>query len=316
MNLVIYHAHCLDGLTSAAIAFGALQTSGVVCLPMNYCKTDEEYCNKLNDVIAESGVVLGDTTLFLVDYSIPPSVLLGYCDLFYEIKIMDHHDSAIRRWDQAKDLPPNLSLIFKPKQSGAGITWEYFKDSLDTVVGYNDGVYEQLAKITTLVEDRDLWKFEHGDLTRNVCGALHLYLNDKPNEFLQRISNMSMETMASMGAAIRMYQNAIIAVMLHKAEDHVLIDKHGNKLALYTNIPVPLVSEFAEQLRVKLPEIQYVVIAHSTPGLDSDKIKVDFRGGNGVFKVNVLAEQFGGGGHPGSAGCYVESFDKLIDGIF
>lgn len=126
--LVIYHGACLDGFTSAWVAWRYLVSQGV----------DAEFHpaifgGELPDV--------ADKIVYMLDFSASRAAIADIHRLAKRFVILDHHKSAEA---ELEGLP---YAHFNMKKSGAGMTWDYFfpDDSRPWLVDY--------------VEDRDLWKF-------------------------------------------------------------------------------------------------------------------------------------------------------------
>jgi len=127
--LVIYHGACIDGFTSAWVAWRYLVSQGV----------DAEFFpaifgGELPDV--------ADRIVYMLDFSAPRDVIVDMHRLAKRFTVLDHHKTAEA---DLKDLP---FAKFDMKKSGAGMTWDHFfpEDTRPWLVDY--------------VEDRDLWKFK------------------------------------------------------------------------------------------------------------------------------------------------------------
>ncbi len=147
-TLVIYHADCLDGLGAAWSAFCKLGNQ-VRYIPARYGDDIPDF---------EPGA-----TLYILDYSYSPQLLVDASAKAGRIILIDHHMTAMEQCDSFFKLQPppeNLSINFDMSRSGCVLAWQYFFHDLKP------------PKILLHIEDRDLWRFKL-DGTREITTALY-----------------------------------------------------------------------------------------------------------------------------------------------
>ena len=88
MIVIGYHKDCVDGYAAAWVTYKYLTenetNSEIVLLPLEYHKVPLNELEKAD-------------TLYLVDFSIPPSIL-EELELIVNVTIIDHHKTAIEQY--------------------------------------------------------------------------------------------------------------------------------------------------------------------------------------------------------------------------
>lgn len=130
--LVIYHHPCLDGFTSAYIAWKEFGDAADY-LPQGYADAPE-----IPDV--------DDRFVYILDFAYPAKLMREIAERAAIVIVLDHHKSA-----EADLLPLFEEGViegeFDMERSGAGITWDFFHPGEDRPAFIN------------YVEDRDLWRY-------------------------------------------------------------------------------------------------------------------------------------------------------------
>lgn len=131
--LVIYHYPCLDGFTSAYVAWKEFGNAADY-LPQTY---------------AEKPVIpdVDDRFVYILDFAYPAAIMREIAERAAIVIVLDHHKSA-----EADLLPLFEEGIiegeFDMERSGAGITWDFFHPG------------EKRPEFIDYVEDNDLWKHD------------------------------------------------------------------------------------------------------------------------------------------------------------
>ena len=144
---VLYHANCYDGF-GAAWAAWKLLSNNAIYIPVSYGNPPPE--------------IAPDSTVYLLDFSYPPEVLLSLANRVYHLTILDHHKTAqqdladlgrpAHRFDVEVN-PPGLYVKFDMEESGASLSWEYFYEQ-------NSLVYKRVPSLIEYIKDRDLSRFD------------------------------------------------------------------------------------------------------------------------------------------------------------
>lgn len=280
--IVIYHGRCPDGWTARLAAeayFKSQKYIDIIYYEGNYSDIfDVNLCQ--------------DRTVYLVDFSFPPEILLKIKELCSSLIIIDHHVSAhvnimkyvkeslAGDWSKLYD-----EYIYDIDRSGAGLTWEYFHGKVPMLAQY--------------IEDRDIHTFKLKD-TASICA----YLNSIPYDvdiWLKEInffeSPTYLEKITATGAAL----NALIVQntqMILRNAYKVNFCGH-NTYAVNTSILQSHVANYMyENMNVEFG------IAYFT--LDGENIIVSLRSAKDGFNCLELAEKFGGGGHRAACGFMIK----------
>lgn len=156
--LVLYHRGCADGVTAAWMVRRAFDGSAACeCVGVQY-----------GDEVPD---LAGRTNVFVVDFAWPLAVLEAARARVADpprIVVLDHHESAIEAWPRAllapaeapkmkgclvsEDVNAEVFAIFATKMSGAGVTWALLA---------NDG--DPLPDAIAYVQDWDLWRLQLPD---------------------------------------------------------------------------------------------------------------------------------------------------------
>lgn len=144
--LCFYHANCVDGFFSALAVYLAKGSENTVFIPVhlnrddtyeNIIKTKEQYKN-----VAE---------IYFVDVIGPEDSCIKIAEAYPNapVIILDHHLTSMK-YLSGQILPPNLEIKMDIEHSGAILCYNYFKINNEALRFYFE-----------LVEDYDLWKFNH-----------------------------------------------------------------------------------------------------------------------------------------------------------
>ncbi len=289
--LIAYHAHCIDGWTSAVIAYYGLKKEAdkdyiVDLLPMQY---NAESYKKLEEKVA-SGKYLAT---YVLDFSIPVSSVYAI-DKYTMLVILDHHKTAFHKYiGESYKVEPDsyeqmwiqgTEILLDNSRSGAAITFGYFFPN------------EVLPKLVQYVQDYDLWQFKLGKAAK----AMNHYLRSLDKNLLLWSNLMHrLETPKGLiealekGTRLKEVHDKKVTEVAAKAEPFQLISRTG----LIVECDVRLISDVGHTLATKSGTfgLMYTVLP------EENKIKFSLRSNPG-FDVSSLASAFGGGGHTNAAG--------------
>lgn len=153
-NIVIYHADCADGFTSAYL-FWRYMDADATYIPMHYpCKEIEGVDNTTN--------------VWFLDFSASYKQTKELCSKAANVYVLDHHKTARDTMvSLLEDGIENLQVMFDMERSGCHIVWDYVKNNVHPISsltnmqqGLNQTPPTELVKY---VEDRDLWKWKLED---------------------------------------------------------------------------------------------------------------------------------------------------------
>jgi len=273
--LIIYHYPCLDGFTSAYIAWREFGYEGAEYVPGSYSEQAE-----IPDV--------DDRIVYILDFSYPADVMREIARRAETVIVLDHHKSA------EADLLPLLEegIIegeFDMDRSGAGMTWDFFN------------VDEPRIPFINYVEDRDIWRKELPDCEEiNLAMFSYEYTFENWDTFCG-----SIDWLKDQGKAIH---------RKHMKDIHELIEqKMLLTIGGYENIPTVNAnyffgSDLAAILAVDEPFGAYFWLNAKGEfcfGLRSNADDPK------AADVSLIATAYGGGGHKHAAGFRVDSLSDL-----
>lgn len=277
--LVIYHANCMDGFTSAYIfsESRAKVYDEVEYLPWAYGTARP----------VESEKFLGKD-VYILDFSFSRFHTRAFCSLANNVTIIDHHKTAQEDLGNWEDKPDNLHIIFDMGKSGAGLTWDVFNGQ------------EPRPNLVNYVEDRDLWKFA---LARSK--DVNAYIALKPKNFAaykeldDEVQDMLGECVEIGGALNEYHQQICESIASDLTRPCVFTVDGGRFEGLIANCPGQFASEVGNILAKRSGQFG------ATSYTDSEgNLRVSLRS-IGDFDVSLLAKLYGGGGHKNAAGFVV-----------
>lgn len=130
VEIIVYHAHCIDGLTSAAIAYDFAIANGLhyEYIPMR--------AGEIPDIVLSTtnkNILFVDVSPKKLEYDI---IQKNNC----HVLILDHHITAEKELEDVD----NDNKIFNMKLSGASLAFAYFK------------IDNKIERFISYVQDKDL----------------------------------------------------------------------------------------------------------------------------------------------------------------
>lgn len=264
-DIVIYHGNCYDGFTAAWVA--KRHSPDATFVAAQYGDAPPNVAGK---------------RVLVVDFSYPRDVLLGLRSVAECVIVLDHHKTA-----QA-DLEGLPDVVFDMERSGAGITWDVLFPG------------QPRPWLVKHVEDRDLWRFALLG-TREIHAALTLV----PFDFAQwsYVAVSPIEELRYKGEIVRRYVELTAEKLALRSRIVSLIHPDHAPAPLCrvraVNVPVELVSETAEVLKLHEPHLP--ILGWSWDG-ERCNYYCSLRSRTDGPDVSAIARIYGGGGHQHAAG--------------
>lgn len=300
---VIYHAKCNDGVTAAAIALTRFEVQN----PDSGEDVGVFACNYGYDFPKE--IPLGCHEVYIVDFSFPPDVMMEVADRMPSTQfwILDHHASAIEKYDDYV-MPANVHLKFAtgPGVSGASIAWDFF---------FPDA--EWVPDLVLDVADRDTWVFSRPNTKAIHQALLSMGENRKPEYVMdyflcsQQERGEKYSELVSVGGQLLNAYNAALKEIHGSAfyRQFKTMGPYKDLQVCLVNCPYQYISDMAEYVRQNddrwTEDMLFIGFVVRKNG-----VSLSFRSETGIAKP--VAESYGGGGHPDSAGANV-TYGTLID---
>jgi len=287
-DICIYHGNCDDGFGAAWVvhkAFGGDVEfyAGVYgkeppnVESKNVLMVDFSYKRPVIDAMIQSGQPQAMTVLILDHHKTAAADLAG-------IKYPEeNYDPATWRnkWEGAMEWP--VRAVFDMERSGAQIAWDYFFEG------------EPRPEMIDLIGDRDLWRFQYGDRTKQFSAALRTY--PQTFEAWDKIARYP-EGLIDEGKGILRSHNANIAKFL---ADAYVGDIAGHRVPI-VNVPYHYASDTAHALLQAHPEAPFTACWFRR---GDGMVQYSLRSEDSRLDVSEIAKTFGGGGHRNAAGYQV-----------
>lgn len=282
MIYVLYHANCYDGFGAAWAAWRKLGGEDVTYEAVNYgdpwpCDADNLY----DDV-------------YILDFSWPRDVLLDWkkeqagLNGLGRLVVLDHHKTA------KADLEGLPFATFDLEKSGAVLAWEHFHPG------------QPVPLMLQYIQDRDLWQFklpssrEVSAWMRSHRWDFHVWSALSNIYFGERDGVLGVNPVVLAGGdAILRFQARQVEIM---ADNAVEITLGGHKV--HAANATCFFSEVGEEICKRHPDEPFA-------GYWLDRADGKRQWGlrsRGGFDCTTVAKQYGGGGHPGSAGFTTGTF--------
>lgn len=287
--LVIYHDNCVDGF-GAAFAAWLKFGDRADYLPLQYNKTLEHYGDAIGDVI--------DTTVYILDFSLPKVIMEELFNRAEKVVWLDHHKTAFEMWCFGEYkywaiIKPREVIILNNDKSGAMLAWEHFHPD------------EKVPMFIQHIDDYDRWQFKMPD-TKKFNIALKSYTPwsfDLWEHLFSCQDILSYEKMISEGEAILRAHNQNVQATVKNATTNcnincVLYDTPRNGFA--ANCPPHLASDVGHTLANMSGTFGLVWY------INKDGQCICSLRSNGDYDVSAIAKSFGGGGHKNAAGFTID----------
>lgn len=273
--LIIYHYPCLDGFTSAYVAWRKFDYDGADYEPGSYSDQAE-----IPDV--------DDRLVYILDFSYPAETMREIAKRANKVIVLDHHKSA-----EANLLPlledGTIEGEFDMDRSGAGMTWDYFNPGQPRIPFIN------------YVEDRDIWRKALPDCEEiNLAMFSYEYTFENWHRFCH-----SVEKLRSEGKAIhRKHMKDVRELM----EQTMRLTIGGYENIKTVNANYFFGSDLAAILAVDEPFGAYFWLNAKGEFCFGLRSNADNRK---AADVSLIAASYGGGGHKHAAGFRVDSLNDL-----
>ena len=317
----VYHSVDLDGWMSAAIVRLAHRTENA------RNGVDPRFLDSDLDLIGYNyGDPIPDLSgyekVILVDISFPPDRMIELFQSFgLNLIWLDHHISAIRSVDEALHALQGGSILIPGirdlQHAACELTWQYFfpSGSIPEIVRLL-GRYDCFGHKGT-PEEKYVLEFQYG--ARQLINGVESAFNYLNHALSERTYFEYVEDIRKVGVPIYAYL----------CEEAKQVYKNGFEVELGYRFPNPYPTSVTmeEHIPIKFICINRDRFNPTNFGIDYHKDGYDgcacfyFDGkgynfslynDNGLVDVSQIAHLYGGGGHKGAAGFWVDSLDLIV----
>lgn len=286
-KVLIYHHHDNDGYLAAATAYKHLITD-----PKNYIRfTVGKY-----DSHIDFDLLKWADEIYILDYSLPKAVMERFFD---KIIWIDHHKPAMINIGLLESsLGKEIRGIREIGKSGCLLTWEYFNNNSN-----------KIPRVTELVNDRDVWNWHFGDDTAAFHEASRMF-SSSLTTWLALLSNDSQtEHEVERGKTLLSFIRDIVDEYNKEFAWEATFEGHK---AVIMNGSSKISGELHKRLRENHPDAEFAV----TFMMNKEQVSVGmYRQDHSAVDLSKIALKYGGGGHEGAAGFYIdyEGWCKLLN---
>lgn len=308
--LILYHADCPDGFGAAYAAW------------RRYGSTADYLAMHHGEPWQEADVA--GRAVFILDFSFPPDALLAMARVARSVFLLDHHATARDAWSGELAADPErpglasyrhpelpLTVAFDLDKSGARLAWEHFHPGTP------------LPLPLAHVEDQDLWRFRLSG-TRTFCRALRLEAQDfaqwdgiaraaasaeaplyrrmvAAGEAIERFCALEVERLAASALVhpVALRSEAVDPLQAVRHGLPIIADEAGSWRAV-RGLAINASGVFASDLGNRLAE-QSGTFGLIWQASGNGEARVSVRA-CGRVDVALIAQNYGGGGHPNAAG--------------
>ena len=294
--LVAYHAHCIDGFTSAwacwrgLIETTSVRSSNIELMPVTYGKELDEILNRASEFYK----------IYFVDFSVRPDILDSLTE-HSKVAVIDHHKSGVEMYADFLDTTPEAMCVGYHMVEDAEVTMDLGECGASLVWKYFYGNTIKMPKLIGYVKDYDLWKFLLAD-TKAI--NKYLRLQEKSTSRWNELDDMfkdswELETLVNEGHAMLNYHDSIVADLVFQAEPVTIAGQKG----MVVNCS-PQFSSDVGDLLAKVSRTFGATWQQEPEGV----VKWSLRSQDD-YDVSLIANIFGGGGHKNAAGFTLNSPD-------
>lgn len=284
ITLVLYHASCIDGISSSAIVKYFYDLNSLSLPKFVSCRYNE----KINLNFHDENVLVVD---FSFDEETTNRIISETGGNFLNI---DHHEGSNRSLTNIE----TKYKLFDNNHCGAVLTWKYFFAE------------KPVPEILNYIEDYDLWKLSSQRKWKEMNLVISQMLADENKkidfmcDFITEIYNSSkkLAKLIKRGEIIKEYTETLIvrqlnSVMLVCIKDPLGIKDH---IVLALSNSSSLTNELSDKVLELTPQIDGIITYRILPELERNKIIASMRTRN--YPAHLFTAQYGGGGHPQAAG--------------
>ena len=272
--IVLYHAHCPDGLASAWVAKQRFAESAVYTA----IKRGEGFPLFTNINGEElSKEQYSDIEIYLLDFSFTKEENMHIESISKKFVIIDHHISS------KSDVESVEKHVFSLEHSGCYLAWQYFYPS------------EPIPLLLQYISEGDIFKFRLADHENYMPAIYGRELNFENIDILNDMMNSEegRDKLKEQSELLKNYEKKILAAAL----DSVHMIEFEGVVMPAVNVCLPM-DERSDLLHSIYTQYPPVAMSYRW---DDGEWKVSLRS-NGDFDCIIIATKYGGGGHKSSAG--------------
>jgi len=282
MIVCLYH-NDLDGKCAGHLVYDFVDISteeGLKMIPVNY-----------NSVIPYD-VLDENDTLYIVDFSIPPSTMEQLLENNVNVIWIDHHISAIEKY---KDFPYDIRGIRYNGWAGCELTWAYLNGH-----PINEDVRGIIPNYIRLIGDYDTWQFRFEEDTVSLCSGIDSYNNNPDDYIWQNLKTIDgFFAVLERGGAIEEFKKKQRKEIV---KEYAFISEFEGYKVAFCNANRQN-SKLFDSFKGKYDFVS--VFSYLPEGKWTFSI---YQANDNSPDLSRIADKYGGGGHKGAAGFTVDTW--------
>lgn len=236
--------------------------------------------------------------VYIVDYSIFPEEMKLLLKITTNVVWIDHHISAIKRYEDEKYKNMFIPGVRKDGVAGCMLTYLYLmnKDIAENITNKEDTVFYKKNNrtgnptFTDYIADYDVWTFQYGEDTKKFAAGLNCYDLNPESDFWETLfSNKKVREVISIGGNILKYQDSWAE---RYCKNYSFETSFEGYKALAMNLAM-ISSEYFKSIENCYD--LYIGFAY-----DGENWNYSLR--SEKIDCSKIAMKYGGGGHKGAAG--------------
>jgi oligoribonuclease NrnB/cAMP/cGMP phosphodiesterase (DHH superfamily) len=284
VDMIIYHAGCVDGFTSAFSAHKFLSesfpTKNIIYFAASHDKPPPNVTKK---------------NVCICDFSYKKNILDDLIKKANKLIILDHHKTA------QEDLInlPEENKVFRMDHSGAYITWCFFHPN------------KPIPKLISYVEDTDIW-LKSLPYT-NEINTIIQQTNQTFEEYDKLLNDEYLINKGIVeGTAILKYNENNINLAIKGASPKLITINNQHYFICHLNSSV-LKSDIGNKVFTLYPNANFSAIYSIDDNTNSTVFSL--RSTDERTDVSKIAKIFGGGGHRNASGIKIQGIVSTIPGM-
>ncbi|AYV75686.1 MAG: putative pAp phosphatase [Terrestrivirus sp.] len=299
-DYIIYHKNCLDGFS----AYFILTKTGLILKNDYFVYPDQPSAKEIPPNVKGHNVII-------LDVAYKSDVLEGIIEQAKSVIHIDHHitirDDVMKLASKYKN---KFISVYNEKESGASLTWKYFKK-------YLEGYSESMPKFVLYIKDNDIgeWKYKN---TMPFITALNVHYDLIPNYETLRSWDKLFDTseikkLIRKGTIYMKYENYLLdynakrytlelfpSEQVYKDFPNHFIKPGQYKVAVVNGSGCPSGSLLGKKI---ITDIDCDFCIMWTLHMDKKEYILSFRSNS--VDVGQITKMFGGGGHIFAAACSI-----------
>lgn len=273
---LLFHKDCMDGISSASIAWHTLsKTYRVSPIPVQYGNYHVEQFETYNEI-------------FIVDFCLKLDEIEYLNSKNIKTTIIDHHITNKDVFSKTLEME-NISFIFDISKSGAVLTYEYFEKLDPSVSAFSKELF-------LYIQDRDIWKWEM-PYSKEMSESLNFLVKKNSiisfQEIMKNFDDEKQELINTGDFLLEKQRSDVEKSISHDKLKFTTLLDHDIVMLNSTT----LISEIGNTLCVKYNKIAMMYFI--TPEMN---VVLSFRSLDTLPDASILAKHFGGGGHRNACG--------------